>query len=201
MGQNVGMSTGELSQSEIDDLTHRAHRRWIITMVVVVAVAGVSGALGGLLGDHHHHQQPRHHSSTGGAIAAIVIGLVWLGFLGWLFLHARKHKHGLFAPQLLYGLKYRERRIVMRDVRAGTPNSDARLRHVETSVAERTVRYQRFSMIVFALAFVGELINASIRHNAAVRVLYVVLALMFVGLFCYQRVIVAGAKRYLAAGT
>ena len=168
-------------------------------MIIVVVVAGVSGAIGGILGGHHRHQQTQHHSSTGGAIAAIVLGVVWLGFLGWLFLHARKHKHGLFAPQLLYGLKYRDRRVVMRDVRTGTPNSDARLRHVETSVAERTVKYQRFSTIVFALAFVGEVINAITRRSAAGHILFGILALMFVGLFFYQRVIVAGARRYLAA--
>ena len=192
------MTTGELQQSDIDDLAHRAHRRWIISMIAIVVLAGASGVIGGILGAHNHHRTAHQHSSTGGAIAAIVIGVVTLGFLGWLVTHARKHKHGLFAPQLLYGLKYRDRRTVVRDVRRGTPSSDARLRHVEISVAERTITYQKFSMIVFALAFAGEVVNAIIRRSVAGHIFFAVAALMFVGLFLYQRVVISGARRYLA---
>ncbi len=143
-----------------------------------------------------------HHSSTAAIIIdlAILVPLLAAEIIFFVRMH-RKHK-GLFGPQLIMGLPYRQRRSVMKAVRRGEPPADPTLRAVGVSVATRLTRFAKFTWWVFGIAAVAEIVNASLPYRPlGLRVFSILGALMFVGLIPYQRRNIAGARRFLTADT
>ncbi|UQX86847.1 hypothetical protein M6D93_11065 [Jatrophihabitans telluris] len=196
------MTSANLDTPELKAIAIRArHRRnlMLLTFLPTAVVLGV--VVGALIGRHHgptHHQ----HVSTAAAVAALVVGGIVLLAEAAFLVYLVRHRKGLFGPQLILGLKYRDRRTVMKALRSGQPPADETLRTVGLVMAERTITYRRLTLATFVVAGLGQILNAALPERPApLRVLYLIFALSFVALFWYQRLVLAGARRYVAQTT
>ena len=180
----------------VAEVARRRQKRWIVTITASAVTAGVLAGL--VMSMVHHRHGVRHHTSAAGLAAGLAATTLTiaasLGFLYWLV----KRGRGLFQAPLTLGLPYRDRRVVMKAVRRGTPPSEPTLRAVGLRMADRIVRYQKQTLTLYAVLALSQLANALIPGRPGwLRGLSVVAAVLLLGGLLAQRWINAGARRYI----
>jgi hypothetical protein len=180
----------------IAELARRRYRRWLVLIPGSTLIIG--SLIGVLVAVHGHRHSERHHTSTAAAVTVLTVGVLLLaaeaGFLYWL----AKSGRGFFKTPLVLGLPFRDRRRVMKAVRHGAPPPEPALRAVGSRMAERIVRYRVAAMVLYGILALSQLLNAVLPDRSGwARGLFGCGAGLFLCVLGYQRLVVAGARRYL----
>jgi len=193
--------TGDTASRELAEIERRARRRWKLVVFTVLPVVILVGVISGVMADHgHHHRHPVRHHSPYLAVILLGVGVLILAaeiaFFVWM---AKKHK-GLYGPQLIMGLPYRQRRQVTKAVRGGQPPADPTMRAVGVSTAQRLIRYAWLTPWAIGVLVLLGIVNAVLPGRPlALRIMGGTEALIFLGIAPWQYRNIKGARRYLAA--
>jgi hypothetical protein len=112
----------------IAECARRRRKRWLLILVACTATIGVlAGVAESRFGPREHVHR---HTGTAGLLVALAVLVVALaaeaGLIYWLI----RSRKGFFQTPLVMGLRYRERRAVLKAVRRGQPPAEATLRAV-----------------------------------------------------------------------
>lgn len=193
------MTAEDVDTPELEALAEaarRRQRRWLATILGATLALGVG--IGLAASTIHRHPGRHHHIGT----TAVVVGLVALilvlaaeAAIGyWLF----KTSRGMFKAPLALGLPFRDRRVVMKAVRRGTPPPQPLLRAVGRRMAERMVRYRKQTIALYGVIALTQVVNALLPDRPGpVRALSIATIVLLLAAAAYQWVVIAGARRYL----
>ncbi|HEU5268739.1 MAG TPA: hypothetical protein VFU36_02360 [Jatrophihabitans sp.] len=199
MGKHLGVAVEDVDTPELKALAaaaRRRQRRWLATILGGTTIAAVLAGFVISTVDHPH--AARHHPPAAMIVLTLVALLLVLAAEAVLCYWLVKTGRGLFKAPLALGLPYRDRRVVLKSVRRGTPPPEPTLRAVGLRMAERTIRYRKQTIALYGVFAASQAVNALIPDRPGwLRGLSVWALGMFLCALAYQRVLTAGARRYL----
>lgn len=174
----------------------RRQRRWLATILGGAAVTAVLAGFAISMVTHRH--AARHHPHTAVAVLALTTAVLVLAAEVAIGLWLVKTGRDLFRAPLALGLPYRDRRVVMKAVRRGTPPPEPMLRTVGFRMAERIIRYRKQALALYTVIYLSQVVNALMPDRSGpLRGLSITTAVLLLGAMAYQRVVARGARRYL----
>ena len=181
---------------ELAEAARRRQRRWMATILGTTVGGGV--LLGLVLSLVLHRHAAHHHSATVpivlGLVAVLLVLAAEVAVGYWLL----KSGRGMFKAPLALGLPFRDRRVVLKAVRRGEPPPQPLLRTVGQRMAERILRYRKQTFALYGVIALSQVVNALLPDRPSLlRGVSAAAAVLLLLAMAYQRVIIAGARRYL----
>lgn len=184
----------------VDLVRQRAIKRYAIQLGAVIPALGI---VAGILvstqdGNNSTNGSAQHHPSV---IALVIVALVTIAAIAVYYVATQwvlKHRIRSRVP-LIWGFSGRDRRSIIRTVRAGKPSDDPLTRYIGADLAGRIVRQRTQTVVVFGLICTGLIIWTIVgwreSYSQAERPLFL-LVLMVVA-FLRNRQTLNGAVKYL----